>query len=257
MGRPQMGTVPNGERRLERLDHFASEFPNFMARQSRVVVPGVVHHVVARGVNKASIFCNGFDKVRYLKRAAKLADEEKVQIHGYCLMGNHVHFLLTPATPTGLADFFSRLHTWWAMFFNRKQNRTGHLFQSRYFSSPLSEGHYWTALRYVELNAVRARLVKRPEDWLWSSARDHLSIARRPLILLTPIVTRAGNTPADWREILQTSCDHDDEQLRRAHRSSQPCGPASFVKELEQRFARRLVRRVLPPSSRQLSAIHV
>ncbi len=226
-----------------------------MARQSRLVVPETVHHVVARGVNKTRIFSNGFDKARYLKRAATIAVEERVQIHAYCLLSNHVHFLLTPATPSGLAKFFSRLHTRWAMFFNRKQNRTGHLFQSRYFSSPLSEAHYWTAFRYVELNPVRAQLVKRPEDWPWSSARDHLLLARRPMIELSPVVTRANNTPADWRQLLQSTSDHADEELRRAHRSSQPCGPQSFLVKLEEQFGRRLVRRTTLSDSRQSSVI--
>ena len=127
------------------------------------------------------IFRSGYDKGRYLKRAARIAEEEKVQIHGYCLMNNHVHLLLTPATPAGLARLFSRLHTWWSGFFNRKQNRSGHLFQCRYFSSPLSEDHYWTALRYVELNAVRARLVKNPEDWPWSSHSPRFSPTPAPI----------------------------------------------------------------------------
>ena len=219
-----------------------------MARQARLVVPEIVHHVVARGVNKTRIFRSGFDKARYLKRAARIAEEESVQIHGYCLLNNHVHFLLTPATATGLAQLFSRLHTWWAGFFNRKQDRSGHLFQARYFSSPLSEGHYWTALRYVELNPIRARLVKRPEDWPWSSARDHLQLARHPLIPLSPVRTRAHTTPEDWRQLLQAASEPEDEQLRRAHRCSRPCGPPAFLQQLEETFGRRLLSRRTPPS---------
>ena len=211
-----------------------------MARQARLVVPDIIHHVVARGVNKTQIFRHNSDKDRYLKRAAQIATQEKVLVHGYCLMNNHVHFLLTPTTPNGLARFFSRLHTWWAGSFNRQEKRTGHLFQSRYFSSPLSECHYWTALRYVELNAVRARLVRRPEEWRWSSARDHLKIREHSPIVLTPVLTRATFDPLAWRTVLQTPSDEADERLRRAHHSSRPCGPPDFLAHLEQRFSRPL-----------------
>lgn len=213
-----------------------------MARQSRLVVPEIVHHVVARGVDRTRIFRSGYDKGRYLRRAAHIAAAEQVQVHGYCLLENHVHFLLTPATPHALARFFSRLHTWWAMSFNRKYQRTGHLFQCRYFSSPLSECHYWTALRYVELNAVRANLVQHPEDWPWSSARHHLQLTPRSLLPLTPVRTRATTTPPDWRATLQTVSREADDHLRRAHRSSQPCGPPSFLHHLEQTCGRTLLK---------------
>ena len=211
-----------------------------MARQARLVVEGVVHHVVSRGVNRSRIFRSGFDKGRYLKRAALIAEQEQVLIHGYCLMENHVHFLLTPTTRRGLARFFSRLHTWWAQSFNKKHHRTGHLFQGRYFSSPLSECHYWTALRYVERNPVRANLVHRPEDWLWSSVRPRLQLTRRPLVPLIAVQTRSAPPSAlEWRALLQQDHPSTEEQIRKAHRSSRPCGPADFLQDLQLRFGPR------------------
>ncbi len=204
-----------------------------MARTRRLVAPNLVHHAVARGVNGTAIFRHGFDKEQYLRRAARLAVEEQVHIHGYCLLPNHVHLLLTPTTPNGLARFFSRLHTWWATLFNKKQNRTGHLFQCRYYSSPLSECHYWTALRYVELNPVRAGLVRAPEHWPWSSARHHLRLPHPRLVPLTAPVTRATNTPQDWRHLLHTQDPEADQRLRQAYRSSHPCGPPGFTLHLK------------------------
>lgn len=137
-----------------------------MARGPRVVLPNVVHHVVSRGNDKMAIFRNGHEKELYLRRFSLVAAEEKVWVQGYCIMDNHVHWLLTPTTANGLARLFRRVHTWWAMTFNRKHGRTGHLMQGRFHSSPLSEDHYWTALRYVELNPQRARLVRQAEDCL-------------------------------------------------------------------------------------------
>ncbi len=225
-----------------------------MARKSRLVAEGVVHHAVARGVNKTRIFQNGFDKVRYLKRMAMIADQEKVLIHGYCLMENHVHLLLTPTTRRGLARFFSRLHTWWAMYFNKKRNRTGHLFQGRYFSSPLSECHYWTALRYVELNPVRAKLVDSPEDWPWSSVRTHLLLRRRPLISLAPVSTRSrAHSALEWRQILRTEQAEFDERIRKAQRSSRPCGPPDFLRKLAEQFQTKDTIPALPKSASRTS----
>ena len=129
-----------------------------MARMARLVLAETAHHVVARGVNGTRLFRHGFDKKKYLQRFGQIAVEEKVLIHGYCLMSNHVHWILSPASEDGLARLFRRAHTWWAMWFNRRTGRTGHLFQSRYHSSPLGDNHYWTALRYVEVNPRRAKL---------------------------------------------------------------------------------------------------
>jgi putative transposase len=202
-----------------------------MPRTRRLVVPDVVHHVVARGVNGTRLFRHGYDKRRYLQRAAILASEEQVLVHGYCLMDNHVHLLLTPTRPQSLARFFSRLHTWWSMVHNRNLGRTGHLFQCRYFSSPLSECYYWNALRYVELNPVRASLVTAPEHWPWSSARQHLALPHTPDLLLAPVPTRATTpTPADWRQLLTAApSPQADDQLRKAQRSCRPCGPPGFL----------------------------
>ena len=110
-----------------------------------------------------------------------IAAEEKVAVQGYCIMDNHVHRLLTPQSANGLARLFRRVHTWWAMTFNRKHGRSGPLMQGRFHSSPLSEDHYLTALRYVELNPQRAKLVRRAEDFTFSSARARLAGKDDPL----------------------------------------------------------------------------
>lgn len=224
----QMGDSPHlDERRFRR----AALLQGTMARQARLVASNVVHHAVARGVDRKLIFRSGYDKGRYLKRMAAIAQQEDVQVHGYCLMPNHVHLLLTPARPDGLSRFFKRLHTWWAGYYNRKYGRTGHLFQGRYSSSSLSECHYWTALRYVEMNAVRAKMVDTPEAWVWSSARHHMGIQANRLVPLMPVPSRRSVTNQQWREILNVSSEEDDQRLRKAHKSSQPCGPPSFVKQ--------------------------
>lgn len=211
-----------------------------MPRSSRFVLPDVVHHVVARGVNRQRIFANGFDKAKYLKRFAKVAEEEKVLIHGYCLMDNHVHWLVTPTTAHGLARVFLRVHTWWAMVYNQKHNRVGHLFQSRYQSAALSESHYWSALRYVELNPRKAKLVRQAEDWPFSSAKAHVNGNPDPHLPLVPVVTRKRFNANDWRTFLRAIDDSHIQAIRAATKTNRPCGDLPWIQRLEKQHRRKL-----------------
>lgn len=180
------------------------------------------------------------DKAAYLKRFARVALEELVLVHGYCLMDNHVHWLLTPTTTHGLARLFQRVHTWWAMHFNRETKRTGHLFESRFHSSPLSECHYWAALRYVDLNPRNANPLNNIELWKYSSARCHLTGLPDPRIDLVPAVTRRHFTPADWREFLNHNDPEKELALLRALPGSRPCGSTEHIRSCEQCAGRKL-----------------
>ena len=224
-------------RRIDWPKHCICEMP----RQARIVLEGCAHHVVSRGVNRRSIFRSGYDKRRYLKRFARIAEDEGVQVHAYCLMDNHVHWILTPATPDGLARLFHRLHTWWAMDFNRRNQRCGHLFQNRYHSTPLGENHYWAAMRYVELNPRRAGCREELAEWEHSSARAHLEGRDDALVPLAWGTWRERRqTPESWREYLGETDREAEERLRRAIAGSRPCGDEEWVRGLEAKHGRKL-----------------
>jgi putative transposase len=146
-----------------------------MPRTSRVGLVNVVHHIISRGNNRMGIFASRAEKQQYLKRFCLIAGEEKVLVHGYCIMDNHTHWLLTPTTLAGLARLFRRAYTWWALTFNRKHGRCCQRLQARFHSSLLSEDHHWTAMPYAELNPRRAKIVGRPEEFEFSSAHAHLT----------------------------------------------------------------------------------
>jgi putative transposase len=211
-----------------------------MPRTPRVVLENVVHHVVSRGNDRMRIFTCGAEKQQYLRRFCLIAEEEKVLVHGYCLMDNHVHWLLTPTTATGLARLFRRAHTWWALTFNRKHGRSGHLLEARFHSSPLSEDHYWTALRYVELNPRRAKIVGRAEDFEFSSARAHLTGVPDPRVTLVKVPTRQQFTQSQWLEFLGRTDLARETALRQAQALSRPCGKTEWIRSLEARFQRKL-----------------
>jgi putative transposase len=144
-----------------------------MPRTARLVVPGIVHHVTQRGNNREVVFYSDSDRVRYLELLADACLDIGVDIHGYCLMPNHVHLLVTPLHEAALSTALQHAHQAYSVFINNSRGRCGHLWQNRFYSTPMSRRHCWLALRYVELNPVRAKLVDQPAAWRWSSAAVH------------------------------------------------------------------------------------
>jgi putative transposase len=130
-----------------------------MSRQARVVVEGVPHHVTQRGNNRQDIFLADEDRHFYLKTLREKSEQFGLTITGYCLMTNRIHLIAVPRHPDSLAKALGQTHWRYAMRFNRLHRRSGHLWQNRFYSCPLGPSHLATALAYVDLNPVRARLV--------------------------------------------------------------------------------------------------
>jgi putative transposase len=136
-------------------------------------------------------------------------------------MDNHVHLLVVPQKCDSLARFFQRLHTWWANYFNLRTKRTGHLFASRFYSAPVDEAHYWAAMRYIELNPVRAGLGWKSLTTQYSSLWAHLNNAPDPLVPLdTDAIERRRWSGRHWLEFLEEADWERDKRLRRHLKSS-------------------------------------
>jgi putative transposase len=192
--------------------------------------------VVARGVNHCDIFVNGHDKERYKKRLNRLAEEEGVEIHAYAIMDNHVHFLLTPKHPAGLARLFQRLHTWWSQTYNKKKKRSGHLFEGRFRSSPVDETHYWAAMRYIELNGKRAKMTTDLAMWPDSSAKAHLTGQPDPIVRLSmEAIARRRWGPKQWHQFLADPSRDHESTLELSLLGSRPCGSPEWVASLAPR----------------------
>lgn len=126
------------------------------------------YHVMVRGVNRMDIF--GFDDDRkfFLHLLKEYVSKMNVEIHAFCLMDNHVHLLLK-AEKEDLSNFMRNILTRYSKYFNRKNNRTGHLFQNRFKSEPINdEKYYLTVLRYILQNPEKAFICK-TEEYQWSS----------------------------------------------------------------------------------------
>jgi REP element-mobilizing transposase RayT len=142
-----------------------------MPRQARLDAPGTLHHVMVRGIDGITIFRDDRDREDFLARIEQLVEATGTRILAWVLMDNHIHLLLFSG-PSGIAAFMRRLLTGYAIWFNRRHQRTGHLFQNRYKSIVCEEDAYLLELvRYIHLNPLRASVVKSIEEldrYRWS-----------------------------------------------------------------------------------------
>ena len=131
-----------------------------MPRKARIDAPGALHHIIIRGIEKRKIFEDDNDRYQFIKRLGHILTEADTPIYAWALIPNHVHLLLkTGLTP--IATIMRRLLTGYAVYFNRRYRRYGHLFQNRYKSILCQEEPYFRELvRYIHLNPLRAKLVE-------------------------------------------------------------------------------------------------
>ena len=131
-----------------------------MPRQARLDSPGTLHHVIVRGIEKRDIVNDKYDRKRMVSRLGDLAEETKTSVYAWVLMSNHMHILLKSG-PAGLSRFMRRLLTGYAVTYNIRHKRHGHVFQNRYKSIICDEDVYFQELvRYIHLNPLRAKMVK-------------------------------------------------------------------------------------------------
>src|SRR5688500_1488219 len=166
-----------------------------MARLARIVVPDVAHHVTQRGNRCQDVFFSEADYAAYRDLVADACGRQAVRCIAWCLMPNHVHLILVPPTPESLRAALAEAHRRYSRRINIAHGWTGYLWQGRFSSYPMDGPHLATAIRYVELNPVRAGLAARAEDWRWSSARAHISGKPDGL---TDLAAVAGMHP-NWR----------------------------------------------------------
>jgi putative transposase len=213
---------------------------HIMGRFNRVVALDIPHHVTQRGNARRFILNCDADRTVYLKLLRENMALHGVGLLGYCLMSNHVHLIAMPAKPDGLAEALKQTHGRYACYWNVAHQSSGHVWQGRFYSCPLDETHLWEALRYTELNPVRARLVSEAGLWPWSSAASHCSPdARDDFLALEPWERRWTFTT--WREYLADGeLESNLAIIRQRTHTGRPLGNAEFVHELEKTMHRAL-----------------
>jgi putative transposase len=211
-----------------------------MARIARLVVPHYPHHVTQRGNRRQQTFFCQPDYQLYLDLVAEFCEEKGTEIWAYCLMPNHVHLVMVPATEDGLRATLSEAHRRYTRHINFRQGWRGHLWQERFHSFLMDEQYLLATVRYVERNPVSAKLCKRPEDWNWSSASAsaHLKAKDDALVRVKPMLDRVQ----DWAAYLsQTDKPADEDSIKANSQTGRPLGNAEFIQHLELLTGRELV----------------
>ena len=219
-----------------------------MARMARVVAPNFPHHITQRGNRRQQTFFSNDDYLVYLDLLACANEKADVDIWAYCLMPNHVHVVAVPYRENSLAKLFSDVHRRYTRRINFREGWRGHLWQERFHSFVMDEQYLLATVRYVELNPVRARLCKRPEEWRWSSVHAHLRTEDDRLVSVRPMLERVR----DWQAYLQQDGDKSmTDDIRQHTRTGRPAGNDNFLSHLEL-TSRRTLRRKRPGPKRKL-----
>ena len=214
-----------------------------MARLPRVVMPDLPHHVTQRGNARQVIFDCDADRLTYLGFLRQNAELYQLSLLGYCLMSNHVHLVAVPRSAQSLSLALKHTHGCYAAYRNARTHRNGHVWQGRFYSCPLDDAHLWAALRYVELNPVRAQMVAEPAAWRWSSAAAHCRLAPAETGLDLHWWQQHWTTAA-WVEFLAAAESEPQLMaLRQSTHTGRPLGSTTFVAELERSTMRRLAPR--------------
>ncbi|MHB1374729.1 MAG: transposase [Thauera sp.] len=220
-----------------------------MARQPRLVIPGLPQHVIQRGNNRQAIFAAERDYLLFLDLLQASAERFGVQVHAYVLMTNHVHLLVTPATHTGVAQMMQAIGRRYVRHFNDTQGRTGALWEGRYRATVVESARYLLAcMRYIELNPVRANLARTPGDYRWSSYRCNAHGQPDPLVVVhDEYQALARDAEARMRAYRQLFCvdAHDAryEDIRLAASKAWALGSDRFIAEIERLCGRRATAR--------------
>ena len=218
-----------------------------MARMARVVIPGIPHHITQRGNRRQPVFFSDEDYLAYLELLAQWSRQAEMSVWAYCLMPNHVHIIAVPAHEGSLHAALGEAHRRYSRRVNFREGWRGHLWQGRFASFPMDEDHTLRAVRYVELNPVRAKLVQRAPDWRWSSARAHITGAPDTLAETQALAEHI----IDWEAYLEES---EMEVFRRHERTGRPLGDTAFLHKLERLCGRTLTPQKRGPKTSNLSA---
>lgn len=202
-----------------------------MARMPRVIIPGYPHHIVQRGSRRQTVFFTANDRKLYIRLLYNAAVRFGIELWAYCLMENHVHLIAVPKEMQSLECGVGEAHREYSRRINSREGWRGHLWQERFFSCPLDRPYLYAAVRYVELNPVRAGIVQEADEYPWSSAYSHINKIQNKLLSDQVLVEEIG----DWKAYLSV-CDNDllINKIRKHVTTGRPLGNDLFINKIEQ-----------------------
>jgi len=213
-----------------------------MPRKPRFFVAGTANHVIQRGNNKDVVFFEEEDYRQYLTILNEAATKHGVKIHAYILMTNHIHLLATADTTHGISQMMQQIGRFYVPYINFKYKRTGTLWEGRFKSSLVSDDIYVLAcMRYIEMNPVRAQMVKAPQDYKWSSYHTNVRGAYDPVIMehisYKGLAKSKKNQQEKYRDLF---LEHLDAKvltnIRNCAQTGTPLGNNKFKSQIESKL---------------------
>ncbi|WP_339136671.1 MAG: transposase [Candidatus Electrothrix sp. GW3-4] len=218
-----------------------------MPRSARIVLPHTPHHIVQRGHNRQAVFTSDDDYNYYLENLTVFKQEFGCGIYAYCLMTNHVHLIVDPGrSPGSLALLMKRVAGRQTRYINKREERSGSLWEGRYKSSIISAQEYLPACcRYIELNPLRAGMVTDPAQYQWSSYGAKVYGRRDTVVDLPQFYLSLGDTEQERQTaykkyVFGTVPEHEIKLIREAVQRGQLTGTDRFRGEIEKKLGIRL-----------------
>ena len=219
-----------------------------MARRPRLVLPGVPLHLIQRGNNRTQTFLSPEGFVQYKRILGDASRRYRCHIHAYVLMSNHVHLLATAEDEQAPARMMQAIGRRYVRYVNTRHGRTGTLWEGRFRSALVDSERYFLACsRYIELNPVRAAMVRDPGDYHWSSYLCNAYGEPDPLVTPHSVYEGLDTGPearrAAYRALFELTIPQETiDTIRRAVHSGDLLGDDDFTARVEARLARSLKR---------------
>lgn len=210
-----------------------------MPRKPRFYVPGMPVHVMQRGHNREAVFFSEQDYLEYLRCLKHAADQYGCKIHGYVLMTNHIHLLVSPENKDSIGQLFQGLGRHYVRYINETYDRQGGLWEGRYKGNIIQSQTYLLAcMRYIEMNPVRAGMVDHPEKYRWSSYTANALGADNAILSEHEEYINLATSSDQRQKVYQGLFDDNLETeavdfLRQSLQSGTPLGNAQFITQVE------------------------
>ncbi len=206
-----------------------------MPRTARVSVGDVIYHVINRGNGRAKVFHKDQDYLAFLNMIALACERVRMRVLGLCLMPNHFHLVLWPHDDGDLSRWMQWLMTSHVRRYHAHYRSSGHVWQGRFKSFPIqADEHLLSVLRYIDRNALRARLAQKAQDWPWNSLalrggriRQRSEELKLPRLAALPI-----DLPRNWLELVnRPQTDAEIQALRQSIMRGRPFGDPAWQRK--------------------------
>lgn len=217
-----------------------------MPRRARLAIANIPWHIIQRGNNRSACFFTESDRLYYLDQLQQQSEKFGCRIHAYCLMTNHVHLLLTPESKDGPSLMMKHLGQRYVQYVNRSYQRTGTLWEGRFRSCLAQDERYaLTCYQYIELNPVRAGMVRHPGEYPWSSyavnGDGKNSNLIEPHYSYVSLGTDQHSQRERYKQLLEANIEDTMlQKIRHTTNGNFALGDSRFMADLERELGRRV-----------------